>query len=209
MAKDLSSKCKKCRRAGEKLFLKGERCNTPKCAMVKRNYPPGFHGSKGRRRITGYGMQLNEKQKAKRQYNLLEKQFRLTFDKARKKSGDAGENFLQLLEMRIDNAIYRAGLASSRSQARQLVNHGHFTVNGEKVTIPSYILKSGDLVSVKKTKKDSKFHKSMLDVLQKKEIPGWMNFDKTKNIVKILHKPGMDMIKPNFQIRQIIEYYSK
>ena len=209
MAKDLNSKCKKCRRAGEKLFLKGDRCSTAKCAMVKRNYPPGFHGSKGRRRITGYGTQLAEKQKAKRQYNLLEKQFRLTFDKARKKGGDAGENFLQLLEMRMDNAIYRSGLASSRSQARQLVNHGHFVVNDKKVTIPSYVLKSGDLIAVRKTKKDCKLHKIMLDALQKKEIPGWMNFDKTKNVVKILHKPSMDMINPNFQIRQIIEYYSK
>ena len=209
MAKDLSSKCKKCRRAGEKLFLKGDRCGTPKCAMVKRNYPPGFHGSKGRRRITGYGMQLNEKQKAKRQYNLLEKQFRLTFDKARKKSGDAGENFLQFLEMRIDNAIYRSGLASSRSQARQLVNHGHFTINDKKVTIPSYILKIGDLIAIRKAKKDCKFYKIMLDTLQKKEIPGWMNFDKNENKVKILHKPGIDMINPNFQVRQIIEYYSK
>ena len=209
MAKDLNSKCKKCRRAGEKLFLKGDRCSTTKCAMVKRNYPPGFHGPKGKRRITGYGMQLNEKQKAKRQYNLLEKQFRLTFNKAQKKSGDAGENFLQFLEMRMDNAVYRSGLADSRSQARQLVNHGHFTVNGKKVTIPSYLLKTGDLIKVKETKKDSKFHKKMLESLQKKQIPGWINFDKTESTVKILHKPSMDMINPNFKIQQIIEYYSK
>ena len=209
MAKDLNSKCKKCRRAGEKLFLKGDRCSTTKCAMVKRNYPPGFHGPKGKRRITGYGMQLNEKQKAKRQYNLLEKQFRLTFNKAQKKSGDAGEIFLQFLEMRMDNAVYRSGLADSRSQARQLVNHGHFTVNGKKVTIPSYLLKTGDLIKVKETKKDSKFHKKMLESLQKKQIPGWINFDKAESTVKILHKPSIDMINPNFKVQQIIEYYSK
>lgn len=209
MAKDLGSKCKKCRRVGEKLLLKGERCNTAKCAMVKRNYPPGFHGQKGRKRATGYGIQLTEKQKAKRTYNVLEKQFRLTFEKAKNKGGDAGENFLQLLEMRLDNVVYRAGFASSRPQARQLINHGHFDVNDKKVTIPSYIVKNGDILKVRSGKKDGKFHKSMIEALKGKEMPGWLNFDKSKGTIKILHKPSLEMINPNFQISQIIEFYSK
>jgi len=210
MAKDLTSKCKKCRRVGEKLLLKGERCNSAKCAMVKRNYPPGFHGQKGRPRATGYGLQLTEKQKAKIQYNLLEKQFRLTFEKAKKKSGDAGENFLQNLEMRLDNIAYRAGFAISRSEARQLVSHGHFTVNNKNVKIPSYIVAAGDLVKIKKIKLTSKLHKTKLEEMaKKKDFPGWMNFDKNENTIKILHKPSMAMINPNFQIQQIIEFYSK
>lgn len=210
MAKDLNSKCKKCRRVGEKLMLKGARCESAKCAMVKRNYPPGFHGQKGRPRATSYGLQLTEKQKARIQYNLLEKQFHITFEKAQKKSGDAGENFLQSLEMRMDNVIYRAGLASSRSEARQLVNHGHFTVNDKNVKIPSFTTRPGDIIKIKKIKLNSKLHKAKLEeISKKKDIPGWLNFEKDKNAIKILHKPDMAMINPNFQIQQIIEYYSK
>lgn len=210
MAKDLSSKCKKCRRVGEKLLLKGERCDSAKCAMVKRNFPPGFHGPKGRPRSTSYGLQLTEKQKARIQYNLMEKQFRLTFEKAQKKSGDAGENFLQSLEMRLDNVVYRAGFASSRSEARQLVSHGHFTVNDKNVKIPSFVVRPGDMLKVKTIKANSKMHKTKMEAITKKNnIPGWMNFEKDKNSVKVLHKPSMAMINPNFQIQQIIEYYSK
>src|SRR3989339_520626 len=202
MAKDLNSKCKKCRRVGEKLLLKGERCDSAKCAMVKRNFPPGFHGPKGRQRSTSYGLQLTEKQKARIQYNLMEKQFRLTFEKAQKKSGDAGENFLQSLEMRLDNVVYRAGFASSRSEARQLVSHGHFTINDKNVKIPSFVVRPGDTLKVKTIKANSKMHKTKLEaIIKKKNIPGWMNFEKDKNSVKVLHKPSMDMINPNFQIQ--------
>lgn len=209
MAKYLDSKCKLCRRAGEKLFLKGERCNGPKCAMVKRNYPPGFHGPKGKKRLTDYALQLNEKQKAKRQYNMLEKQFKLTFEKAKKKHGNAGENFLSLLEMRFDNAVFRAGFASSRSQARQLINHGHFTVNDKKVDIPSYVLKTGDLITIKANKKNSKIFNGLSEKIKQKEVPGWINFDiKTLN-AKILHEPKMKELHTNFNLQQIVEYYSR
>ena len=161
MGKNLDNKCKQCRRLGEKLFLKGERCNSPKCAMVKRNYPPGFHGPKGRKRQTDYGLQLAEKQKVKKQYNILEKQLRLTLTKAEKRTGDAGKNLLRLLELRLDNAIYRLGFASSRVQARQLVNHGHFTVNGKKVNIPSYQVREGEVIQVKERSQKSKAFKEL------------------------------------------------
>jgi len=203
------AKCKLCRRAGEKLLLKGERCGTAKCAMVKRNYPPGFHGPKNKRRMTEYGTQLNEKQKAKRQYNLLEKQFKLTFDKAQKQTGNAGENFLKLLEMRLDNVVYRAGFASSRAQARQLVNHGLFAVNNLTVDIPSYVVSTGDIVTIKNNKKGAKIFKNLGESLKKKEIPGWLNVDAKEISAKVLHKPDMKTINPTFNIQMIIEYYSK
>ena len=162
MGKNLDPKCKMCRRAGEKLMLKGERCNTQKCAFVKRPYPPGFHGPKGKPRLTDYGIQLIEKQKAKWTYNLLEKQFRITFDKANKKHGDTGEILFKMLEMRLDNAVFRLGLANSRRQARQLVNHAHFTVNGVKTNIPSYNLKQGDIVKIRKSSLDNKHFRNLI-----------------------------------------------
>ena len=150
MGRDLDPKCKQCRRLGEKLMLKGERCFSSRCAMVKRNYPPGFHGVKGsKHRHSDYSLQLAEKQKAKKQYHLLEKQFKLTFEKASKQPDNTGENLLRLLEMRLDNAVYRLGFASSRSQARQLVNHGHIQVNNRKVNIPSCQIKVGDIIKIK------------------------------------------------------------
>jgi len=203
------AKCKLCRRAGEKLMLKGERCNTAKCAMVKRNYPPGFHGPKNRRRLTEFGQQLNEKQKAKRQYNLLEKQFKLIFDKAKGQAGNAGENFLKLLELRLDNVIYRSGLASSRAQARQMVGHGLFNVNDTTVNIPSYVVKTGDIVKIKNNKKGSKIFKNTTETLKDKEIPGWLNVDKKDIAIKILHHPDMKTINPTFNVQMIIEFYSK
>ncbi len=209
MAKYIDPKCKLCRRAGEKLYLKGERCHSAKCAMVKRNYPPGFHGPKGRKRLTDYGLQLNEKQKAKRQYNLLEKQFKLTFEKALKHPGNTGDTFLQLLEMRLDSVVYNAGFVSSRAQARQLINHGHFTVNGVKTNIPSFQTKTGDVISIKKNKENAKIFKNIADKLKKKEVPGYLHLDAKKNTVKVLHKPDIKTIKPNFNIQMVIEYYSR
>jgi len=209
MAKNTNPKCKLCRRAGEKLFLKGERCYSPKCAMVKRNYPPGFHGPKGKKRITDYGQQLAEKQKAKRQYNILEKQFKIIFEKARKKSGNAGDNFLKLLEMRFDNALYRIGIADSKPQARQMINHGLFTINDKKVDIPSYQLKTGEIIKIKDNKKNVKIFQSLLKKMEKKEMPSWINFDIKNTSAKILHEPDIKEIKPNFNIQMIIEYYSK
>lgn len=210
MGKNLQAKCKQCRRTGEKLFLKGDRCSTTKCAMVKRNYAPGFHGpSKMRKRLTDYCTQLNEKQKAKKQYNLLEKQFRITFDKAKSKVGNTGEIFVQMLEMRMDNVIYRSGLASSRAQARQLVNHGHFTVNNGKMTIPSYQTKIGDEIKIKKTKENNRFFKNISEKLKNNPAPGWLHIDQKKIIVKVLQRPAMKTINPNFNIQMIIEFYSR
>jgi len=209
MAKYLDAKCKLCRRAGEKLFLKGERCYGPKCAMVKRNYPPGFHGPKGKKRLTDYAQQLSEKQKAKRQYNMLEKQFKLTFEKAKKQQGNAGENFLSLLEMRFDNAVYRAGFASSRAQARQLISHGHFTINEKKVDIPSYVVKTGDVIAIKVNKKDAKIFGNLKETIKQKEVPGWINLDKKILNAKILHAPKIKELDTNFNVQQIVEYYSR
>jgi|SRR3989339_813056 len=209
MAKDLNPKCKQCRRAGEKLFLKGERCNTPKCAIVKRNYPPGFHGSKGKNRPTDYGLQLAEKQKAKRQYNVLEKQFKIFFERARRQQGNLGENFLKLLEMRLDNVIYRSGFATSRNQARQLVSHGLFTVNGKKVNISSYVVKAGEIIRIKGNKKEAKFFNNITDKLKNFTAPGWLSLNKETLEVKVVHLPKTEMIKSNFNIQMIVEYYSR
>jgi len=212
MGRNLDAKCKQCRRIGEKLFLKGERCGLPKCAMVKRNYPPGFHGQKGKKRQSDYGLQLAEKQKAKKQYNLLEKQFKLTFSKAQKQSGDAGENLLKLLETRLDNVVFRLGLASSRIQARQFVGHGHIRVNDKKVNIPSFQVKQGDVVRVKSSSKKYKHFKELLEKLTKAKetvAPGWFNFDAKELSGKILHQPSLKDINTNINTQMIIEHYSK
>lgn len=209
MAKDLEAKCKKCRRVGEKLFLKGERCNSQKCEIVKRNYPPGMHGQKGRKKQTDYALQLNEKQKIKKQYGMMEKQFRLVFDRARKQHGNVSENFIKTLEMRFDNVIYRAGFASSRGQARQLVNHGHFIVNDKKMDIPSYTVKEGDVIKIKASKIDNRYFKTVTDKLKNVEAPGWIHLDKKAHTVKILHRPDMDVSKMSFNAQMVVEYYSR
>ncbi|MFA4941406.1 MAG: 30S ribosomal protein S4 [Patescibacteria group bacterium] len=212
MARNLDAKCKQCRRIGEKLFLKGERCYSPSCAMVKRNYPPGFHGQKGKKRQSDYGMQLAEKQKAKKQYGLMEKQFVLTFEKAKKKTGDAGENLLKLLETRLDNTVYRLGFASSRTQARQFVGHGHFEVNGKKVDIPSYEMKEGDVIKVKEKSKKYKFFKELPEKLLTPgnvNLPSWLNLNAKELSAKVLHQPGLKDINTNINVHIIVEYYSK
>jgi len=209
MGRNIDSKCKQCRRIGEKLFLKGDRCSTPKCAMVKRNYAPGFHGPKGRKRLSDYGLQLQEKQKAKKYYGLLEKQFRLTYAKASKKQGDAGKNFLRLLEMRLDNVIFRLGWAASRSQARQLVNHGHFTVNSRKTDIPSFSVKLGEVIKIKKSSQSNRFFKNLGEKLKKAERPSWLNFDASDLSAKVLHEPKETDLPQNINVQMIIEYYSK
>jgi len=209
MGRNIDSKCKQCRRIGEKLFLKGDRCSTPKCAMVKRNYAPGFHGPKGRKRLSDYGLQLQEKQKAKKYYGLLEKQFRLTYAKASKKQGDAGKNFLRLLEMRLDNVIFRLGWATSRSQARQLVNHGHFTVNNRKTDIPSFSVKLGEVIKIKKSSQSNRFFKNLGEKLKKAERPSWLNFDASDLSAKVLHEPKETDLPQNINVQMIIEYYSK
>lgn len=177
--------------------------------MVKRNYAPGFHGPKGRKRLSDYGLQLQEKQKAKKFYGLLEKQFRLTFEKASNKQGDAGVNFLRMLEMRLDNVIYRLGWASSRSQARQLVSHGHIVVSGCKTDIPSFAVKTGNVIKIRKTSENNRFFRNMSEKLKKAERPSWLNFDATDLSAKVLHEPKETDLPQNINVQMIIEYYSK
>ena len=208
MGNNIAAQCKQCRRAGEKLFLKGERCLTGKCAMVKRNTTPGFHGSKPRRRLSDYGQQLAEKQKVKKYYNLREKQFRLTFERAKKKSGDAGKNFLKMLEMRLDNTAYRMGLAISRAEARQVVGHGHLLVNGQKVDIPSYQVKAGDIVAISPRSQANSFFKKVF-TREEVERPSWLNWNAAEKSAKVLHEPSDTDVPANFNVQVIIEYYSK
>ncbi|MFA6416963.1 MAG: 30S ribosomal protein S4 [Patescibacteria group bacterium] len=209
MGRNIDNKCKQCRRVGEKLFLKGERCFSPKCAMVKRNYAPGFHGPKGRKRLSDFGTQLTEKQKAKKYYGVSEKQFRLTFEKAAKKQGDAGKNFLKLLESRLDNVIFKAGFASSRAQARQLVNHGHFTVNDRKTDIPSFSVKLGQVIKIRKSSQKSPYFRNANEKIAKAERPSWINFNNTEMAAKILHEPKDEDLPQSINVHMIIEYYSK
>ncbi|SRR6056297_2727764 len=210
MGKNLEPKCKQCRRAGEKLMLKGERCFSPKCAIVKRNYPPGIHGPKtsGKQKKSEYALQLIEKQKARKQYGLMEKQFRLTFERASRKQGRTGINFLQLLESRLDNVVFRLGFAPSRNRARQLVNHGHFLVNGRRVNIPSYEIKEGDIIEVKKESKRKKVFKNPAEKIKNQEIPGWLNLDKEELKGKVLHAPGEEELPGDINTQVIIEFYS-
>lgn len=211
MARFVDSKCQQCRREGKKLFLKGERCHTSKCALVKRNYIPGIHGPKlGRgKRLTGYGEQLREKQTAKRTYGLLERQFRNYFDKAINRTGDTGENLFKLLEMRFDNAVYRSGLASSRAKARQLVNHGHLLVNDKKVDIPSYQLKAKDKISIREKSRELAPFKALAEELKNKECPDWLILDPKDLTVVIADAPSVAKNKPGFDLKLITEFYSR
>lgn len=209
MSKYLGPKCKLCRREGEKLMLKGERCNTVKCAIVKRNYPPGLHGPKGRSRQSGYNMQLREKQKAKRIYNLMEKQFSLSFSKAIKQKGEAGENLMKILETRLDNVIYRLGFAPSRAEARVLTNHGHFRVNNTKVNIPSFNVKTGDIIKISQSSRANKQFANLSEKLKKTEIPGWLNLDLKDLSAKVLHQPGKENFESKINSQMIVEFYSK
>ena len=206
MAKYVDADCRLCRREGCKLFLKGDRCVSPKCAMEKRPVVPGQHGL-GRKKITDYGLQLREKQKVKRAYGLLEKQFRGYFEKANHMKGVVGENMLSLLERRLDNVIYRMGIGDSRSESRQIVNHGHICVNGRVVNIPSYSVKVGDVISVKDSKKDLEKFKQLKDI--KLVTPKWLEFNNNSLSGKIIALPKRDDIDLNIQEHMIIELYSR
>ena len=211
MARDTGPKCKKCRREAEKLFLRGDRCFSPKCAIIKKKYPPGMHGAKKQmKRLSGYGLQLREKQKAKRIYGVLEQQFHNYYKKAVKKTGNSSFYMLSMLELRLDNAVYRAGFASSRNAARQLVGHGHILVNGKKVDIPSYQIKVGDVVKVKKTSPQYKNIREKLSAsAQKREASGWMAVDPQELEFKIVSSPAAEDLPQNINSKLIIEYYSK
>ena len=207
MARDLSPKCKKCRREGEKLFLKGERCFSVKCAMIKKAYAPGQHGQARRMGLSEYGTQLREKQKIKRTYGLLEKQFRKYYDMASRMQGNTGNLLSSLLERRLDNIVYRFGFASSRNQARQLVNHGYFLVNGKKVDIASCLIKGGDIVSVKKGKEN--YFKNIKNALKDRQIPSWLTLDYQKLQGKVVALPAVNEIDVKANIHLVIEFYSK
>lgn len=206
MARYREANCRLCRREGQKLFLKGERCYSEKCALEKRNFPPGQHGQ-GRKKISEYGLQLRENQKAKRFYGVQETQFRNLFDKAVRKQGKAGENLLIMLETRLDNVVFRLGFASSRKEARQLVVHGHFTVNGKKATIPSMALKAGDVVAVKEKSTNSPKFKEIKDMTI--TVPAWMSVDVSKLEGQVLSIPTREQIDTPIAEHLIVELYSK
>lgn len=208
MARNLDSKCRICRREREKLFLKGERCYSPKCAMIKKNYPPGLHGIKSAARPTDYGLQLREKQKLKRIYRILEKQLKNYFKKAQKKKGDVGQNLLKMLELRLDNLIYRIGLFPSRNMARQAISHGHVLVNKKRVNIPSYSVsvKKGEII---KFKEISLIKRLAEERKGKLEIPKWLSFDDKKLELKLIEEPSEKDLPQNVNIKLIIEYYSR
>ncbi|MCI9475265.1 30S ribosomal protein S4 [Anaerovoracaceae bacterium 41-7] len=206
MARYTDANCRLCRREGQKLFLKGERCYSGKCAIEKRNYAPGQHGQ-SRKKTSDYGLQLREKQKAKRFYGMQEKQFRNLFDKAARKQGKTGENLLILLETRLDNAVYRLGFASSRKEARQLVVHGHFTVNGKKATAPSMQLKAGDVIKVKEKSTSSPKFKEIKEMSI--TVPSWMAVDVEKLEGKVVAMPTREDIDTPVAEHLIVELYSK
>jgi small subunit ribosomal protein S4 len=190
-----------------KLFLKGERCYTDKCAIEKRNFPPGQHGKTRKQKLAGYGVQLREKQKVKRIYGVLEDQFRRYFEAADRTRGITGETLLQLLERRFDNVVYRLGLATSRPQARQLVRHGHFMVNGKKVDIPSYSLRAGDVVTIKSTSTKNATIVHAMEEVKGRGVPGWLTFDGEAG--KIMSLPTREQINLPVQEQLIVELYSK
>ncbi len=208
MARYIGPSCKECRREGTKLYLKGERCTSDKCAFNHRSTAPGQHGA-ARKKISEYGMQLREKQKTRRYYGVLENQFRLYYAMAEKKEGMTGENLLILLERRLDNVVYRMGMAASRKEARQLVLHGHFTLNGKKATIPSMLVKAGDVVAVKESRRDGAKIKSLAEAMDTRVKPKWIDADAANMSAKIVALPAREDIDFDFNEQLIVELYSK
>ena len=209
MARYIGPVCRLCRREGMKLFLKGERCYTDKCAIEKRNVPPGQHGRARKAKMAGYGVQLREKQKVKRTYGVLESQFRRYFEAADRQKGVTGELLLQFLERRLDNVVYRLGFATSRAQARQLVRHGHFTVNNKKVDIPSYSVRSGDMVTVRSSSAQNPTIQHAMEEVKGRGIPEWLNFDSAALAGRISQLPTREQINLPVQEQLIVELYSK
>ena len=209
MARYIGPVCRLCRREGLKLFLKGERCYTEKCAIEKRNLPPGQHGKARKAKMLGYGLQLREKQKVKRTYGVLENQFRRYFEAADRQRGITGETLLQLLERRLDNAIYRLGFATSRPQARQLVKHGHFLVNGKKVDIPSFAVRSGDSVAIRSGSAQNPTIQHAMEEVKGRGIPEWLMFDSATTSGRVSQLPTREQINLPVQEQLIVELYSK
>ncbi|NQV00958.1 MAG: 30S ribosomal protein S4 [Parcubacteria group bacterium] len=205
----INSKCKKCRRAGQKLFLKGERCYSQKCAMIRRPYAPGVHGKSFRRRMSEYGQQLAEKQKVRYVYGISEHQFKRYFKEIVGQKGDKEYLFVKKLENRLDNVVFRFGWAQSRRLARQIVNHGHILVNKRKVDIPSYQVKKGDIIKIKEKSKKLALFQNIEAFLKKYEVPEWLSLDKQKIEGEIKDQPKIDNLSEVGEISMIIEYYSR
>ena len=209
MARYIGPVCRLCRREGMKLFLKGERCYTEKCAIEKRNFAPGQHGKTRKQKLAGYGLQLREKQKVKRIYGLLEKQFRLTFQRASNEKGVVGENLLSMLERRLDNVVFRLGLANSRAQARQLVSHGHVRIADKKVNIPSYQVQVGQVITLAPRLTKNVFVAEAQEDVKSRGIPKWLELDAAAMKGKILSLPKRDDVNFPIQEQLIVELYSK
>ncbi len=208
MSRYIGPVCRMCRRAGEKLYFKGDRCYTEKCGIERRKYPPGQHGQ-GRGKLSDYGVQLMEKQKVRKPYGLAEKQFRRYFHEAERRKGVTGEVLLQLLECRLDNVAYRMGFAANRRQARQFITHGHFLVNGRRVTIPSYIVKAQDSVEVKEASRSNSAIMESLDKVEHRGLPTWIEIDSAAFKGRVLHVPAREEIQLPVKEQLIVELYSK
>ena len=208
MARYTGPACKLCRREGKKLYLKGDRCLSGKCALDRRATAPGQHGA-AKKKMGEYGIQLREKQATRRYYGVLEKQFKNYYEEAARKEGMTGENLLILLERRLDNVVFRMGLAESHRDARQLVLHAHFTLNGKKVNIPSILVKPGDVISVKESSRDSAKIKALAEALESKTAPKWLDVDKTNLTAKVVSFPAREDIDFEFNEQLIVELYSK
>lgn len=208
MARYTDSVCKLCRREGQKLFLKGERCYSDKCSVGRRSYAPGQHGQ-DRKKVSEYGIQLRAKQKARRYYGVLERQFRHYFEIAASKPGITGENLLRLLELRLDNVVYRLGLASSHAQARQLVRHGHFTLNGHKANIPSMRVKVGDVVAIKEGSRSNEFIKGVVEANASRPVPKWLEINREALSGTVAVLPNREDIDLSVEEHLIVELYSK
>ena len=208
MARYTGAVCRLCRREGQKLFLKGERCYTDKCSVGRRSYAPGQHGQ-GRKKVSEYGLQLRAKQATRRYYGVLEGQFRHYYDLAKKREGKVGEQLLVVLESRLDNIVYRLGFASSRPEARQLVVHNHFLVNGKKVNIPSYLVKPGDVITVNEKKRQNDKMKAILEANQSRPVPMWLNINREQYEGKVMRYPTREDIDLNVEETLIVELYSK
>jgi small subunit ribosomal protein S4 len=209
MARYRGPVCRLCRREGEKLFLKGERCHTEKCAIERRAYAPGQHGRDRRLRITPYGLQLREKQKARRIYGIMERQFRGYFHEAARMPGVTGENLLRILELRLDNLVYRMGFAPSRPASRQLVLHGHFAVNGKKVSVPSFQVRAGDVVSVREDSRNIPIIQATVESRGGRDLPDWLETNSQTLKGRLLRLPSRDAIPTTVQENMIVELYSK
>ena len=208
MARYTDAVCRICRREGLKLFLKGSRCYTKKCSFERRSNPPGAVMMR-RRKVSEYGLQLREKQKVRKSYSVLERQFRNYFEKAEQGKGMTGENLLRMLEMRLDNVIYRMGIARSRAEARQLVNHGHFAVNGRATNVPSYATHVGDTIEVRESRRNREYFKISPETIKSSQIPEWVSIDATKLRGSVLAEPAREQMPLEFNEQLVVEFYSR